>query len=477
MGEIRGTTRCPLTMSRRGWGRVLVCGRVAADEAGHDIVGAGECLAAPHVLRSMCHIRVREVLTSCVADHAVFLSVEGDAYVYGRNREGQCGVSGSGWLYHARRLDRERDFEPPLAADDVIVTGATGATHTLLVTAQGAVYAAGSHEHGECGMHTRETPFQRVDMPFGVVHAACGRAWSLVVTREGHVYGMGSCESGVLGDGMYRHTGPSRLVYDCVWQPMRIAPLVNIARVSCGESHAAALDHEGCVYVWGTASLSRLGCGTQMDQGSPVRIPQFVRKQQRVRSVVCGRTSTWCVDQAHRLWAAGTWRAKGDGGPNQSFLIYKPLQELADYDVHCVAAGADTFQCLASSRVWAWGEQAWHAELGAHTAPPVPAELDMVRGLRVVGLASGRHTSYWLVEPDDDGAYADLVRYPPTVPESSSVCMVCRQSNEDDDATLLECDRCENPYHLSCLSPPLDEVPQGEWFCEACVDRKKRRLS
>lgn len=55
--------------------------------------------------------------------------------------------------------------------------------------------------------------------------------------------------------------------------------------------------------------------------------------------------------------------------------------------------------------------------------------------------------------------------------------MVCRQSNEDDDATLLECDRCENPYHLSCLSPPLDAVPQGEWFCEACVDRKKRRLS
>ena len=97
----------------------------------------------------------------------------------------------------------------------MIVTGATGATHTLLVTAQGAVYAAGSHEHGECGMHTRETPFKRVDMLFGVVHAACGRAWSLVVTREGHVYGMGSCESGVLGDGMYRHTGPSRLVTAC----------------------------------------------------------------------------------------------------------------------------------------------------------------------------------------------------------------------------------------------------------------------
>ena len=95
MGNIRGTTRCPLTMSRRGWGRVLVCGRVAADEAGHDIVGAGECLAAPHVLRSMCHIRVREVLTSCVADHAVFLSVEGDSPASGRYRDGLGGGSGA----------------------------------------------------------------------------------------------------------------------------------------------------------------------------------------------------------------------------------------------------------------------------------------------------------------------------------------------------------------------------------------------
>ena len=87
------------------------------------------------------------------------------------------------------------------------------------------------------------------------------------------------------------------------------------------------------------------------------------------------------------------------------------------------------------------------------------------------------HTPSAALAAADRGVRGMVMRYPPTVPESSSVCMVCRQSNEDDDATLLECDRCENPYHLSCLSPPLDEVPQGEWFCEACVDRKKRRLS
>lgn len=28
--------------------------------------------------------------------------------------------------------------------------------------------------------------------------------------------------------------------------------------------------------------------------------------------------------------------------------------------------------------------------------------------------------------------------------------------------------QCDNPYHLKCLDPPLDAVPEGEWFCLEC---------
>ena len=30
--------------------------------------------------------------------------------------------------------------------------------------------------------------------------------------------------------------------------------------------------------------------------------------------------------------------------------------------------------------------------------------------------------------------------------------------------------QCDNPYHLACLDPPLDAVPDGEWFCPDCED-------
>lgn len=35
---------------------------------------------------------------------------------------------------------------------------------------------------------------------------------------------------------------------------------------------------------------------------------------------------------------------------------------------------------------------------------------------------------------------------------------------------LLCCDGCERAYHFSCVSPPINEVPTGDWFCAHCVD-------
>lgn len=34
---------------------------------------------------------------------------------------------------------------------------------------------------------------------------------------------------------------------------------------------------------------------------------------------------------------------------------------------------------------------------------------------------------------------------------------------------LLCCDSCVNAYHTYCLSPPLFEVPTGEWTCQRCA--------
>lgn len=45
----------------------------------------------------------------------------------------------------------------------------------------------------------------------------------------------------------------------------------------------------------------------------------------------------------------------------------------------------------------------------------------------------------------------------------------------DESNALLECERCEEPWHLQCLG--LSSVPDGEWHCPRCLalvlDRSK----
>jgi len=53
------------------------------------------------------------------------------------------------------------------------------------------------------------------------------------------------------------------------------------------------------------------------------------------------------------------------------------------------------------------------------------------------------------------------------------VCCVCGAGDRADE--LLLCDTCDAGHHLSCLTPPLAAVPQGDWHCPRCVRRGKRR--
>jgi histone-lysine N-methyltransferase MLL3 len=49
-------------------------------------------------------------------------------------------------------------------------------------------------------------------------------------------------------------------------------------------------------------------------------------------------------------------------------------------------------------------------------------------------------------------------------------CTVCEGCGDrHDEARLLLCDECDISYHIYCMEPPLDYVPQGYWKCKWCV--------
>ncbi|XP_074103378.1 chromodomain-helicase-DNA-binding protein Mi-2 homolog isoform X3 [Cotesia typhae] len=47
--------------------------------------------------------------------------------------------------------------------------------------------------------------------------------------------------------------------------------------------------------------------------------------------------------------------------------------------------------------------------------------------------------------------------------EHMEFCRVCKDGGE-----LLCCDSCTSAYHTHCLSPPLSEIPDGDWKCPRC---------
>uniref|UniRef100_A0A0D9WUG4 [Histone H3]-trimethyl-L-lysine(4) demethylase n=1 Tax=Leersia perrieri TaxID=77586 RepID=A0A0D9WUG4_9ORYZ len=48
------------------------------------------------------------------------------------------------------------------------------------------------------------------------------------------------------------------------------------------------------------------------------------------------------------------------------------------------------------------------------------------------------------------------------------VCEQCNSGLHGD--VMLLCDRCDKGWHLYCLSPPLQTVPPGNWYCSECMN-------
>lgn len=55
--------------------------------------------------------------------------------------------------------------------------------------------------------------------------------------------------------------------------------------------------------------------------------------------------------------------------------------------------------------------------------------------------------------------------------ELDQICEQCKSGLHGE--VMLLCDRCNRGWHLYCLSPPLESVPLGNWYCLECVNSNK----
>jgi len=60
-----------------------------------------------------------------------------------------------------------------------------------------------------------------------------------------------------------------------------------------------------------------------------------------------------------------------------------------------------------------------------------------------------------------------------STPCSDSEDTACETCGFGDDEGMLLCELCERGYHMTCLDPPLAEVPGGNWFCPLCENLRR----
>lgn len=54
------------------------------------------------------------------------------------------------------------------------------------------------------------------------------------------------------------------------------------------------------------------------------------------------------------------------------------------------------------------------------------------------------------------------------------ICEICYNTYSNDDEKLIICDDCNKGFHIYCLDPPRDTIPEEAFFCKSCEEKKEQ---
>lgn len=231
---------------------------------------------------------VTKCFSSSSSPFAFVLLQDESLYAIGCNDHGQLGLGDT--------ITRKRPTMLRTAFPSHVLKVATGRFHSLVLLANGDVYAAGSNVSGQCGLGANSkardfTEFTKVDELRSIVDVACGWEHSLACNQEGRVFTFGHPNFGQLGNGT---TGEfikesQRVNFDFVSTPFMVpkfvskdrhgslraeypASSVHIAQVAAGRNHSVCIEAPSSateggasspagsrVFTWGFGGYGRLG--------------------------------------------------------------------------------------------------------------------------------------------------------------------------------------------------------------------------
>ena len=287
-------------------------------------------------------------------DHSAAIKTDGSLWVWGNNYYGQLGngTCGSDGI----------DTAIPVKVMDGVAAVSCGYEHTAAIKTDGSLWMWGSNEYGQLGNGgggnvtdntyiVQSTPVKVMDE---VVAVSCGKSNTAAIKSDGSLWVWGYAEY-VNGQGNATND---------VSVPIQTVPyrmLDQVAEVSCGDNHIAAVKTDGSLWLWGANYAGQLGNGTTEDSGTPVKVLD------NVATVSCSPEHTAAVKKDGTLWIWGSneYGQLGNGGGGNavgtllgwgSFPAQTvPIQVMEN--VVAVSCGIrHTVAIQADGSLWAWGD-------------------------------------------------------------------------------------------------------------------------
>ncbi|XP_059511218.1 RCC1-like G exchanging factor-like protein isoform X2 [Stegostoma tigrinum] len=247
--------------------RIFSMGNNAYGQCGRSIVD-NEIYSGSQIIHRIEDLDDKIVEVTCGQDHSLFRTEKGEIYSCGWGADGQTGLGHYGVTCKLTRLTGD------IAGVNIVQT-ATYGDFCLAVSKDGNLFGWGNSEYLQFSAVTEATqvsvpkhlPFKGVGK---IKQAACGGTHAAILNREGNVFVWGY---GILGKGCnLSESGMPEMIPSTLFGCSEFTPEVQVDHIRCGLNHFAAITNRGELFVWGKNLRGCLGIGSMDDQYFPWRV-------------------------------------------------------------------------------------------------------------------------------------------------------------------------------------------------------------
>ncbi len=337
--------------------------------------------------------------------HSLALCADGTLAAWGGNSAGQLGNDSTTNVSVPGLVDTTG-----VLATRTIVAVTAGASHSLVLCADGTLATFGSGFQGQLGngsfLSVSSAPLAviKASTPLAsrtVVAVAAGCNHNLALCSDGTMAAWGDNSEGELGDG----TMTNRAVPVAVGSSGVLSGKT-VTAVAAGGFHSLALGSDGTLYAWGSNQHSQLGSYVGLQSSAPVTVGGLLAGK-TVIAMAAGtdHSLALCSDGTLYAWGSNALGQLGTGSASTGDFgvsLVDTSGVLAGKTVVAIAAGIDHSMALCSDgTLAAWGEDS-HGQLGdggvssSSNVPVAVSSAALATGARFIMGTSGPYAYHSL---------------------------------------------------------------------------------